>query len=254
MIRSPAQQAGAFTLVEMILAITLATGLMGALLGFYNQIAGARRTIRVAAESASIRAHVMDRMTDELRCATVDPVAGVGLRGDNEHIEILWAMLPPANAWTQAVDDGPIPASPGDLKWVTYRQRVDPDAAAENAAEGLQRVCRDSRDEDSSGTEDEAAGDLIAPGIRFVRFRYHDGGSTASEGEFGEIRDADGGWVDVWDRAELPLAVEITLGTEPLAEQMEAEEYLDQFETFRRVVYLPASTIRLAAADLQGAE
>jgi len=70
---------------------------------------------------------------------------------------------------------------------------------------------------------EEIQGALIAPQFKFVSFGYWDN-------EAGE-------WLPSWEGGDLPLAVEVLLGAEPLPEDLEPQEY--PFETFRRVVYVP---------------
>jgi len=55
--------------------------------------------------------------------------------------------------------------------------------------------------------------------IRFVHFRYFDGGE----------------WRESWDGVDLPLGVEVTLGSEPATP--EDEEY--SAEVFQRLIYVP---------------
>jgi hypothetical protein len=110
--------------------------------------------------------------------------------------------------------------------------------------DGLERVSLSwlpGVDEDSS----PAMADLVAPGVHFLRLRYHVG-DPANSGYSGPI---DNGWVDDW-QGGLPLAVEITMGPNPIADGQDINDYLAANETFRRVVYLPGTRI----AALGGAQ
>ena len=84
---------------------------------------------------------------------------------------------------------------------------------------------------------------FLSARIKFLNFRYWKGDT----------------WIASWEGGDLPSAVEITMGTRPLPEEMEVEDYLETHETFRQVVYLPAaarpdtgSVIRRGAAGFGG--
>jgi hypothetical protein len=81
----------------------------------------------------------------------------------------------------------------------------------------------------------------------FLYFRYFDGGA----------------WVDTWHSGsssggagstpQLPMAVEVTLGTSPVPEEMTLEDYLAQYPTFRREIFIPAGKRELSGTVIQGA-
>ena len=81
----------------------------------------------------------------------------------------------------------------------------------------------------------ENAGTLIAGPIKFIRFRYYDGGA----------------WVDAWSDVTLPVAVEIILGVTPLPDKVLPEDYADP--VFRRTVYIPRASVGGGAARPAGA-
>ena len=97
-----------------------------------------------------------------------------------------------------------------------------------------------STDEGQADIED----DLLAPALKFVRFRYHTGQAPGGAAPGIGAGVSDEGWVEQWTTpGKAPLAVEITLGTHEKDELMDVEDYLESNPTFRRVVYLPATTI-----------
>ncbi|MFM8358060.1 MAG: hypothetical protein ACKOET_05840, partial [Verrucomicrobiota bacterium] len=80
------------------------------------------------------------------------------------------------------------------------------------------------------------AAEPLTEAIRFVRFRYWDGG----------------GWREGWTNGLPPAGVEVVLGREPLPPESTPEDY--PYEQFRRVIVVPAglATGRAAAGETPG--
>jgi hypothetical protein len=149
----------------------------------------------------------------------------MGLTGDATGMQFMVAGLPGQSVW--AVDDTlDRPAAPQqDMRIVGYRlrQSEDPDTG-QLIVEGIERT---EQTVITAATVEEGVdvtATLIAPSFRFLFLRYWDNQS--------------GQWLTTWDGGDAPMAVEIAIGIEPLPEGMEPVDY--PFETFRRVVYVPA--------------
>ena len=259
----------AFTLLEIILAISMTVGLVGATLGFHRYVVDARRDVLEQSEAIGARRRVMERLTGELRRASAHPFVK-GMTGGPTWIVFTHSVVPGRSVWAEtSLTETPPPAE-CDLERVCYQIRWVDDEAGELRAEGIERLIerRDlARDaEDPSGWPtidgedlDEAppVGDLLAGCVRAVAFRYHDGT----------------GWLDHWppteeDRAaaeeemtgeegeaereqrmeiDLPLAVEIILGDVPLGEDEPVEDYIAARDVSRRVVFIPAGARALSS-------
>jgi len=226
----------AFTLVEVILAVSLTMGLVLAALAFYQQIISTRQAFADrlgAVEVTAARRAVMERMTGELRSAIVYPFLQMGLTGDSEGMQFMVASLPGQGVWAdESISD--IPAVPQhDVRIVGYRLRysVDPDTGDE-IIEGIERTEQTVISAEIVEEDIDIAATLVAPSFRFLSLRYWDNQS--------------GEWLDTWDGGDVPLAVEIVVGIEPLPENTEPAEY--PFETFRRVVYVPAGKTSFGGA------
>jgi type II secretory pathway pseudopilin PulG len=216
---------GGFTLLEVILATALTVGMMLAVYAFYQQVTTARVRVQDEARLVAQERLVMDRLTDELCGAITYPFLGVGLDGDGGQVRFMSAVVPGPAAWVEEkLADDPVPPE-HDVQWVGYRLRVWEDEEGYWHNDGLERTCQRIVAAETTVDGQEITADLIAPAFKYVWLRYYDGS----------------GWVDAWGGGDLPMAVEIHLGLTPLPEGMENEEYLDQYETFRRVVYLPAN-------------
>ncbi len=223
-----ARRSRAFTLVEVILAVGLTMGIVLAALAFYQQIISTRQAFgdRLGAvEVTAGRRALMERMTDELRSAIVYPFLQMGLTGNSSSMEFMVAVLPGQGVWaTDETTDRPA-APQQDMRIVGYRLRQ-----SEDPNTGLPTIDGIERTEQTiiaAATVEEGVditSTLIGPSFKFLSLRYWDGQS--------------GQWLTSWDGGDAPMAVEIVIGIEPLSEGTEPVDY--PFETFRRVVYVPA--------------
>lgn len=234
----------AFTLVEVILAIGIATGLLVVALVFYSQTASLRGQLIDETERLSALRLVLERLVSDLNSAVEQPQ--VGFTGSTDSMEFVVAR---ATDLTGAGARSMVPTT--DLRRVAYYltaaaegtnfvvtgldrteeslvtkpagpksggATVDP---AASASEGGSRLPPPGVGVDSTNAVASAA-EPLAESIRFARFRYWDG--TA--------------WLEAWDSPGLPAAVEISLGLDPLPELELPDAY--PAEVFRRVVILPA--------------
>jgi type II secretory pathway component PulJ len=238
----------AFTLLEVVLAIVIAVGLLTAVLLFYRQAAILRGDILGRTEELSAVRLVMDRMASELR--TLPASAGEGarlLQGDYRSLRIVRAAVPSRTSW-RGGSLGRVAAAETDLIEVVYSLSSDTNAPGilrEEQAHTRKAAVSTLLVADPEGSSTNLAVASSAPplteSIRHLRFRYYDGS----------------GWSDSWERPTPPLGVEISLGLEPPPEQdfvagnaderMPPEEY--PFEVYRRIVAIPTSPGRPAAAD-----
>jgi hypothetical protein len=222
----------AFTLLEVVLAIGLTVGLMAAVLGFYQHVSSVRedfdgqlREVRMASTHRS----AMDRMTEELRSAVSHPSLPLVLEGGQTELRWAKAAVPGAAVWaTVNVTDAPVTPEQ-DVRMVGYRVRQYEDEYGNWIIEGLERLEQRVLTAQVVEEGEQIRSALLAPQYKFIAFRYWDSGGQQ--------------WVTGWSGREMPAAVEISLGREPLPEQAQVDEY--PYETVRRVVYLPG--VRRAA-------
>lgn len=227
----------AFTLVEVILAVGIAAGLLVVAISFYQRSAELRTQLLEESGKLSTVRLMMDRLSSDLRTAFAEPRQGFS--GSSEHLTFVHAGSPTAMNITE-----------GALKLVTYG--VATNAEGTNAMViGFDRTetplielrpvasasaTTTSTNDDSlsfNGAMDptQMTNRVVEPltrAIRYVQFRYFDGAA----------------WRDVWDGVDLPVGVEVTFGFEPLPE--EADEMFESvypYEVFRRVIYLPGGRV-----------
>jgi type II secretory pathway pseudopilin PulG len=213
----------AFTLLEVILALTIAVGIIVVLLFFYQQASNLRNQVLEETERISAIRLVMDLITSELRTTRFDPAFTQAFAGRSNSIQFIKTDMPSFAAWTGG-ELGRGPAD-SDLKLVRYYM----ESFDETNIVGLVRSEEPLVHLHSTAMEDEQESFLseeLIGEIRFLQFRYWNGVQ----------------WVDSWRSASLPTAVEITLAAEPVELQDLAPDQQFPLEAFRRVISLPVRT------------
>lgn len=212
-----------FTLLEIVLAIAIAIGLLMVLLHFYQQTSKLRSDILEQTEKITAIRLFIDRLSQELRSAHRDEFLIMGLTGGSNFLEVVTATLPRIGLG----DENPDTWGPQtDLNVVRY---IGSDIAGplERSSEPLLESLLPPglADEVAPVTEKTRAVTTPIDAIHFVRFRYWDGLE----------------WLDEWFDWALPIGVEISVGQEPLPEDGDPAEY--PYELFQRVVYLPEAGV-----------
>ena len=225
-------RAHAFTLIEVVLAIGIAVGILLVLLFFYQQAADLRTQLISQAERVGAVRLLMDRMTAELRTARPHAFFQAAFIGDSQFLQFIRTDNLPRTAWAGG-ELGRVTRAQTDLKLVRY--------SASSRSEGTNVVSstferseeplveyreRATANENLAVPEHSRLAEMISEDIRFVRFRYWDGSK----------------WLESWNAPRLPAAVELNVGFEPLAEGAGPEDLPE--EVFRRVVYLPGSSAK----------
>lgn len=233
--RSPRSRPGraGFTLVEVILAIGIAIGLLVVALYFYGQAADLRsRLLEESDRIASMRL-AFDRFAADLRAAYAQPQ--IGFTGEAASMRFVVAGLPARSVFSMEKWSKP-DLLESDLHLVSY-STVSSMEGTNVIVAGLGRTETALLDAPAVGTTTNAAVGGGTPGdagraasvgpwldsVRFVQFFYWDGA----------------GWADHWDSPSLPAGVEIDLGLDPLPSGTDPLDY--PYELFRRAIYLPGS-------------
>ena len=210
-----------FTLLEVTLALTLSIVLVGAMLGLYDHATSIRRSVIEHTERVTSVRIVMDRLTNELRGAMAYPFLNFGMEGGDVELKFITASLPGPAVWAvRKSTEDPIPPET-DLEMVGYRLRTHEDEEGLVVVDGLERTSQKILAAPTAEEGSEVDAVLLAEHIKFLRLGYFDGEQ----------------WTNQWNEGGLPLAVEVTIGLEPLPEETVPQDY--PFETFRRTVYVP---------------
>jgi type II secretory pathway pseudopilin PulG len=237
--------ARAFTLVEIILAIGLATALLLIALTFYQQAAETRLRILRESEKVSTMRLVFDRLAGDLRSAQPKAVVGHEFTGDSTSMSFIkeaYASFPPGST--------PVAGDPTDLVRICLTTLTTTNGTRVEVS-GLDRVETPANLAPTNLTPDTNAtltlgtnsslfsvsnaaplsvyppdqtnlvAEPFADIVRFVRFRYWDGAV----------------WQAGWTNVMPPPGVEIVLSSERLPEDAEQDAYPP--EASRRVVFVP---------------
>ncbi len=213
----------AFTLIEVILAVVIASGLLVVAISYYQRSADLRGQLLEESQRLTTIRLIMDRLSGDLRTAMAEPRQG-------------FSGTPDSMRFVHVGSPTPGNLGEGALKLVSYS--VATNAQGTNAAVVIGfnrvetplielRVASTNADGFSfNGAMDPAlaaTNQVVEPmtrGIRFVRFRYFNGSE----------------WMDSWDGVDLPRGVEATFGTEPVL----PEDEVYGGEQFMRVIAVPA--------------
>ena len=235
-----------FTLLEVVLAISLIVGLMGSAIWFTQHIAASREKINAATQEIISRRALMRRITTELQCAMSMQRLGLGVTGEKDHIAFVTTSVPGKSVWVDRnILDQPIPPET-DIQLVSYRQAIVEDEEGVEQIVGVERTCQKLLDAPEAEEGENIRVAMLTDKLKYLRLSYYDGES----------------WTRSWtaDRG-LPLAVEVTIGDEPVYEDETAfsDEEEDSFEdeeyfgrASRRLIYLPLSVMKTTGTIIRG--
>jgi len=256
----PRAVAAAFTLIEVLLAVGVATALLLAALFFYRQATQLRADILASSTQLAALRLTLDQLAADLRTAV--PVPGRSFIGGPASIEFARFAPPPdapAAALTNLVPNPPRAplesvvlstliqqdgtnlvvqgisrrtqpvggAAPAPAATPFTSAPIDPEpnlasSPTDALAQGLDPVAnRPGPTNAPVASAPSAQGSPLLP-VRFLLLRYWNGAD----------------WQDSWLAPVPPQGVEVTLGLEPLPQDMPPEYY--PHERFTRVVFIPA--------------
>jgi prepilin-type N-terminal cleavage/methylation domain-containing protein len=111
--RKLTSQPAGFTLIEVVLAIAIAAGMLLVVLTFYQQAATLRgRLLEETANISAIRL-VMERLSSELGAVRRNDLYQIGLSGGVDNLQLVKLDFPRAGAWTN-------PATAAPFRRVSY--------------------------------------------------------------------------------------------------------------------------------------
>ncbi|MSU20725.1 MAG: hypothetical protein EXS30_04950 [Pedosphaera sp.] len=220
-----------FTLIEVVLAILIAIGLLVVALVFYQQAATLRAQLIEETERISTVRLLMDRITAELRTASRVALLQKPLTGGSNFIQFVKTDLPSQSVWSGGAF-GRAVSPETDLKRVSYRLNSSTGTNITGLIRSEEPLVEPQRvigtkgsidvEEDSKPASPVGNEGVHFEGIRFARFRFWDGST----------------WQETWNLPVLPTGVEVSLGAEAASEEPEPSEYPTGM--FRRIIYLPA--------------
>lgn len=233
-----------FTLLEVILSISILAGMMFGVLSLYQKAASLRNELEDYVSSVSDARLLMERIATELECAVAHASVDVPLRGTHAQLRFLTTV--PGNDGGEALRF--VEYRMGGLQEVLLGSTDEESLTLADVAEsiGATEVAEDGtgieRDEklfnplsrrtvsestriNAVEVEEETSDTNISKHLRFLRFRYY--GSSD--------------WVNQWSAEVFPKAVEITLATTRVEAVMQGDgdEGGKSGLSFTRIVQLP---------------
>lgn len=226
--RIPRGRRDAFTLIEIILAISLAVGLLISAMWFYQTATSYRNELLRQSEQVATMRQLTDQLSGDLRAIHVD--WRHAFTGDSNAIRFLKATSPSPSAAVMSL--------PGtDLRTIQYRAIIDTESTnavvtgiRRDEEPALDPVAND-RDRPGSQPIFDAEGSTnrlekpMTDAIHHLAFRFWDGSV----------------WRDTWNSFTPPPGLEVTLASEPLSP--EATNSASGIEIFRRVIAIPAGRL-----------
>ena len=255
----------AFTILEVMLAIVIATGLLATAMYYYQQAARFRNDLLEETERISSARLILDRLSAELRCSLYHPVRRIGAKGGSDWIEFLKTSVPSQASWRiqtgsnppsypetgyrliryelikKPILEGPFDNEANQLmvEQVTSQIATEPSVSDEalvpfmqgDAINRIERRLLTAKSSTNNTVEVRIDPVRITDRLKYLKFRYLNGGA----------------WMDAWPGPQLPLGVEVNLGVEPMSATNLLEEYTNH--VFRRVVRIPPSAAFITAAS-----
>jgi type II secretory pathway pseudopilin PulG len=227
-IRNPS--GSAFTLLEVILAVSIAAGLLIVAMSYYQRSAELRRQLLEESERLATIRLLMDRVSNDLRTAFAEPRQG--FTGGADFMRFVHAGSPtPMNIVEGAlklVTYGVVTNAEGTNSVVIgFNRTVAPLVELRVATTNAEPVAFNGEMNPAAMTN--RVEEPLTRTIRFVHFRYYDGSQ----------------WWDSWDGIDLPVGVEVTFGAEP----QPAEEEGYPSEIFQRLIFLPGGRVSTGIDD-----
>ncbi len=224
----------ALTLLEVLITLTLISGLLLALMTFFWQTLEIREKAATEADRTAIVHQMLSQIAGEMRNAVAAEQIGFPItrfQGDRRSVTFTTVRIPDRYSYVfYGANEEPYAPQP-DLRQVGYRLWIDPEEETEEGEPLVGGILRTERralepfltEDDVPEDEDllYKRHDLWAPELGYLEFRYFDGAE----------------WSTTWNVAAgnpLPHMVQITVGFDSIThddlEDRDLEQYpLDQY-------------------------
>jgi len=224
---------GAFTLLEVVLALTLTLVLAGAAYAFYRQALEMRRSVHLQSDSVLAQRRILDMIAEDLRSAVAYSTLQTGLNGEVESVSFPRTTVPSGavfaeRRFTEARPSlgqdpaaGDVREPEHDVQLVGYRLRREEDEEGVEQIVGIVRTCQRNVTAETAEEGSDIEAVLLSGHVKFLYLQYWDGEQ----------------WVETWPGPSAPPAVRVAVGLETLEEGLTHAEY--PHETLWRVVAVP---------------
>jgi type II secretory pathway pseudopilin PulG len=247
----------AFTLLEVLLAVVIATGLLSTAMYFYQKSSRFRSDLILETERIASARLILNRMSTELRSTLHHPVRNIGFKGGSNWVEFLKTEIPSEASWAMSTENSSSSAYPeAGYRLIRYELAMKNviDTGLDNTAnrEMIENLNLDNNSDVAPGGDfpslkqgdaidrterrlltAKASTNSLAP-VRIEPVRITD------QLKYMQLRYLNNGnWAENWGGPNPPAGIEISLGIDPLSVTNLLEEYTNH--VYRRIVRIPTS-------------
>ena len=247
----------AFTLLEVLLAVVIATGLLATAMYFYQKSSRFRSDLILETERIASARLILNRMSTELRSTLHHPVRNIGFKGGSNWVEFLKTEIPSEASWAMSTENSSSSAYPeAGYRLIRYELAMKNviDTGLDNTAnrEMIENLNLDNNSGGAPGGDFPSLkqGDAIDRTERRLLTAKASTNSLATvriepvritdQLKYMQLRYLNNGnWAENWGGPNPPAGIEISLGIDPLSVTNLLEEYTNH--VYRRIVRIPTS-------------
>ena len=247
----------AFTLLEVLLAVVIATGLLSTAMYFYQKSSRFRSDLILETERIASARLILNRMSTELRSTLHHPVLNIGFKGGSNWVEFLKTEIPSEASWAMSTENSSSSAYPeAGYRLIRYELAMKNviDTGLDNTAnrEMIENLNLDNNSDVAPGGDFPSLkqGDAIDRTERRLLTAKASTNSLATvriepvritdQLKYMQLRYLNNGnWAENWGGPNPPAGIEISLGIDPLSVTNLLEEYTNH--VYRRIVRIPTS-------------
>ena len=247
----------AFTLLEVLLAVVIATGLLSTAMYFYQKSSRFRSDLILETERIASARLILNRMSTELRSTLQHPVRNIGFKGGSNWVEFLKTEIPSEASWAMSTENSSSSAYPeAGYRLIRYELAMKNviDTGLDNTAnrEMIENLNLDNNSDVAPGGDFPSLkqGDAINRTERRLLTAKASTNSLATvriepvritdQLKYMQLRYLNNGnWAENWGGPNPPAGIEISLGIDPLSVTNLLEEYTNH--VYRRIVRIPTS-------------
>ncbi len=247
----------AFTLLEVLLAVVIATGLLSTAMYFYQKSSRFRSDLILETERIASARLILNRMSSELRSTLHHPVRNIGFKGGSNWVEFLKTEIPSEASWAMSTENSSSSAYPeAGYRLIRYELAMKNviDTGLDNTAnrEMIENLNLDNNSDVAPGGDFPSLkqGDAIDRTERRLLTAKASTNSLATvriepvritdQLKYMQLRYLNNGnWAENWGGPNPPAGIEISLGIDPLSVTNLLEEYTNH--VYRRIVRIPTS-------------
>ena len=247
----------AFTLLEVLLAVVIATGLLSTAMYFYQKSSRFRSDLILETERIASARLILNRMSTELRSTLHHPVRNIGFKGGSNWVEFLKTEILSEASWAMSTENSSSSAYPeAGYRLIRYELAMKNviDTGLDNTAnrEMIENLNLDNNSDVAPGGDFPSLkqGDAIDRTERRLLTAKASTNSLATvriepvritdQLKYMQLRYLNNGnWAENWGGPNPPTGIEISLGIDPLSVTNLLEEYTNH--VYRRIVRIPTS-------------